>query len=85
MILAVFPGAQIAATCNEAAMIAARDLNDEVRMEHFEQALDRVRSGIKKRKALSKEEKLRAARHDAGHAIAGWFLEGTSPPTKVRG
>lgn len=76
-------GAQIAAMCNEAAMIAARDLNDEIRMEHFEESLERVRSGIKKRKKLSKEEKLLAAHHDAAHAIAGWFLEGASPPTKV--
>lgn len=84
MLHKIFTGAQIAAVCNEAAMIAARDLNEEIRMEHFDQAMDRVRSGLKKRTPLNPDSKKVAAFHDAGHAIAGWFMKGiTAPPTKV--
>jgi len=78
-----FTGAQIAALCNESAMIAARDLNEEILMPHFEQALDRVRSGVSKKRPFTAEEKMRFARHDAAHAIAGWFLKGAVPPTKL--
>lgn len=65
-------------------MIAARDMNTSIDMPHFEAALDRIRSGIKKRKRLDDDEKLNAAYHDAAHAVTGWFLEGAMPPTKVR-
>lgn len=79
-----FAGAQIAAVCNESAMIAARELNDDIKLEHIDQALDRVRSGLRKRKPMNPDEKKTAAYHDAGHAVAAWFLQGiAAPPTKV--
>lgn len=40
-----FTGADIANVCNEAALIAARDLNDTIIMKHFEQAIERVVAG----------------------------------------
>jgi len=83
ILTAGFTGAQIAALCNESAMIAARDLNEEIKMPHFEQALERVRSGIKKKRPMTEEEKIHFARHDAAHAVAGWFLKGSTPPTKL--
>lgn len=40
-----FLGADIANVCNEAALIAARDLNESILMKHFEQAIERVVAG----------------------------------------
>jgi cell division protease FtsH len=53
-------------------------------MEDFEQAIDRVIAGLeKKNKISSPEERKIVAYHEAGHAIAGWFLEYTDPVVKV--
>lgn len=41
----VFSGADIANVCNEAALIAARDLNASILWKHFEQAIERVIAG----------------------------------------
>ena len=38
-------GADIANVCNEAALIAARDLNESILQQHFEQAIERVVAG----------------------------------------
>lgn len=35
--------------CNEAALIAARDANDEIKLIHFEQAIERVVAGMEKK------------------------------------
>ncbi|XP_050297963.1 AFG3-like protein 2 [Anthonomus grandis grandis] len=79
-----FTGADIANVCNEAALIAARDLNDKIIMKHFEQAIERVVAGMeKKTNVLSPEEKKTVAYHEAGHAVAGWFLEHADPLLKV--
>ena len=41
-----FTGADVANVCNEAALIAARYLAPDVKMEHFEAAIERVIGGI---------------------------------------
>lgn len=41
----IITGADIANVCNEAALIAARDLNDSIQMKNFEQAIERVVAG----------------------------------------
>lgn len=41
----LFPGADIANVCNEAALIAARHLSDAINQKHFEQAIERVIGG----------------------------------------
>nr|NVI71805.1 putative AFG3-like protein 2 [Cucujiformia] len=79
-----FTGADIANVCNEAALIAARDLNESIIMKNFEQAIERVVAGMeKKTNVLSPEEKKTVAYHEAGHAVAGWFLEHADPLLKV--
>lgn len=79
-----FTGADIANVCNEAALIAARELCDSIAMKHFEQAIERVIAGMeKKTNVLSPDEKRTVAYHEAGHAIAGWFLEFADPLLKV--
>jgi AFG3 family protein len=79
-----FAGAEIANVCNEAALIAARKNKEAVEMQDFQDAIDRVIGGLeKKNKIISPEEKKIVAYHEAGHAIAGWFLEHADPLVKV--
>lgn len=79
-----FSGADIANVCNEAALIAARFNASAVQLKHFEAAIERVIAGLeKKSRVLSPEEKRTVAFHEAGHAIAGWFLEHADPLLKV--
>lgn len=79
-----FAGAEIANVCNEAALIAARRDKSAVDQQDFNDAIDRVIGGLeKKNKLISPEEKKIVAYHEAGHAVAGWFLEHTDPLVKV--
>lgn len=79
-----FAGAEIANVCNEAALIAARNNKEAIDMDDFHHAIDRVIGGLeKKNKIISPEEKKIVAYHEAGHAIAGWFLEHADPLVKV--
>ena len=79
-----FAGAEIANVCNEAALIAARRNKEIVEMSDFQDAIDRVIGGLeKKNKIISPEEKKIVAYHEAGHAVAGWFLEFADPLLKV--
>ncbi len=79
-----FAGAEIANVCNEAALIAARKDKSEVDIQDFQDAIDRVIGGLeKKTKIISPEEKKIVAYHEAGHAVAGWFLEHADPLVKV--
>ncbi len=79
-----FAGAEIANVCNEAALIAARHDKESVEMIDFQDAMDRVIGGLeKKNKLISPEEKEIVAYHEAGHAVAGWYLEHADPLVKV--
>mgnify|MGYP000226283947 CR=1 FL=1 len=79
-----FAGAEIANVCNEAALIAARKDKQAIDMQDFQDAIDRVIGGLeKKNKIISPEEKKIVAYHEAGHAIAGWYLEHADPLVKV--
>ena len=79
-----FAGADIANVCNEAALIAARKGKEQVEMDDFQDAIDRVIGGLeKKNKIISPEEKKIIAYHEAGHAVCGWFLEHAYPLLKV--
>uniref|UniRef100_A0A8C7HDL0 AFG3-like protein 1 n=1 Tax=Oncorhynchus kisutch TaxID=8019 RepID=A0A8C7HDL0_ONCKI len=79
-----FTGADIANVCNEAALIAARYLNESIIVKHFEQAIERVIGGLeKKTQVLQPLEKTTVAYHEAGHAVVGWYLEHADPLLKV--
>lgn len=53
-------------------------------MDDFHDAIDRVIGGLeKKNKIISPEEKEIVAYHEAGHAVAGWYLEHADPLVKV--
>mmetsp|Transcript_22646 Transcript_22646/g.21818 ORF Transcript_22646/g.21818 Transcript_22646/m.21818 type:complete len:325 (-) Transcript_22646:648-1622(-) len=78
-----FSGADIMNICNEAAIIAARKKHESVSIKEFEEATERVIAGIEKKMPLSELERKTVAYHEAGHAVAGWFLEHSSPLLKV--
>ncbi len=66
------------------ALIAARELSSSIVHKHFEAAIERVVAGLEKRtNVLQPEEKRTVAYHEAGHAVAGWFLEHADPLLKV--
>merc|ERR1719478_472127 len=77
-------GAEIANICNEAAIYAARRDSKVVNLLDFETAVERVIGGLKKQNNLmSEHDRKVVAIHEAGHAVAGWFLEHTDPLLKV--
>merc|ERR1712151_744095 len=78
-----FSGADIANICNEAAIQAARRKGDSVSLQDFEKATDRIIGGMESTKIMSKQERDIVAHHEAGHAVAGWFLEHADPLLKV--
>ncbi|MDR3714229.1 MAG: ATP-dependent zinc metalloprotease FtsH [Puia sp.] len=79
-----FSGADIANICNEAALFAARRKSEKVEKKDFLEAIDRIVAGLEKRsKIISPEEKKIIAFHEAGHAVASWFLKRVDPLIKV--
>ncbi len=79
-----FSGADIANICNEAALIAARKKKNEVSQEDFMEARDRVVGGLeRKSKIISPKEKEIVAYHEAGHAVASWYLKNVDSLVKV--
>ncbi|WP_298369402.1 ATP-dependent zinc metalloprotease FtsH [uncultured Lutibacter sp.] len=79
-----FSGADIANICNEAALIAARKKQDEVFQKDFMEARDRVVGGLERRsKIISPKEKKIVAYHEAGHAVASWYLKNVDSLVKV--
>jgi len=79
-----FSGADIANICNEAALIAARQHKKEVHQTDFIKARDRIVGGLeRKNKITSTKEKEIIAYHEAGHAVASWYLKNVDPLVKV--
>ena len=79
-----FSGADIANICNEAALIAARKKKNEIEQEDFMGARDRVVGGLeRKSKIISPKEKEIIAYHEAGHAVASWYLKHVDSLVKV--
>jgi AFG3 family protein len=79
-----FSGADIANVCNEAALIAVRSQKESVYLTDFEAGIERVVAGLaKQNRVLSDIERRTVAYHEAGHAVAGWFLEHCDPLLKV--
>ncbi|RJE83587.1 ATP-dependent metallopeptidase FtsH/Yme1/Tma family protein [Paenibacillus sp. 1011MAR3C5] len=71
-----FSGADLENLLNEAALLAARRNKKEINMVDIDDAIDRVIVGTeKKSRVISDREKRIVAYHEAGHTIAGFFLE----------
>ncbi len=77
-------GADLANMVNEAALIAVRRGDTEVRMQDFEAARDRVIMGQRRESmALSDEEKEVIAYHEGGHAVLAALMPNADPLHKV--
>ncbi|MGE5512170.1 MAG: ATP-dependent zinc metalloprotease FtsH [Bacteroidota bacterium] len=79
-----FSGADLANLVNEAALLAARRSKRMVTQQEFEDAKDKVMMGAERRSmAMTEEEKLATAYHEAGHAIVNILVPGNDPLHKV--
>jgi cell division protease FtsH len=79
-----FSGADLMNLVNEAALMAARRNKCTVTQLEFEDAKDKVMLGAERRSfAISDEEKLLTAYHEAGHAIVALHVKATDPVYKV--
>ncbi|MEM1371004.1 MAG: ATP-dependent zinc metalloprotease FtsH [Pseudomonadota bacterium] len=79
-----FSGADLANLVNEAALLAARRNKRLVTQNEFEDAKDKVMMGAERRSmAMTEEDKLMTAYHEAGHAIVNILQPGNDPLHKV--
>jgi cell division protease FtsH len=77
-------GADLANMVNEAALLASRRNKDEVSMEEFEEAKDKVLMGSARRSlVISDEEKKVIAYHESGHTLVTKYLPKADPIHKV--
>ena len=71
-----FAGADLENVLNEAALLTARRDKLEIGMQEIEDAMIKVTMGPeKKTKVISDKEKKLVAYHEAGHAVASFYLE----------
>ena len=79
-----FVGADLENLTNEAALLAARKGKPEVEMEDFEESINRVIAGVRRKGLMiDEEEKKKIAYHESGHAIIGKLLPHADPVHKI--
>ena len=79
-----FVGADLANLVNEAAILAARKNKNEINMEEFEEAIEKVIAGPeKKNRILRPQEKELVAFHELGHALVAKLIPEATPVHKV--
>jgi len=79
-----FVGADLANVVNEAALLAARNNKDQVEMDDFEEAINRVTTGLeKKKRVMSKREKEYVAYHESGHALVAELVPNADPVHRI--
>lgn len=79
-----FTGADLENLLNEAAILAARDRKENIKLYHIDEAVDRVMLGPAKRsRILSTRERNFIAHHEAGHAVLGVKLDNANIVHKV--
>lgn len=77
-------GADLANMVNEATLFAVRRGREEVLMQDFEEARDKILMGIARTSlVISEEEKKATAFHEAGHALLHYHLPNADPLHKV--
>jgi cell division protease FtsH len=77
-------GADLANVVNEAALAAGRRNSQEVTGADFEEAVDRIQLGLKKKgRVMTESEKRRVAFHEAGHALVAMSLPRTDPVHRI--
>ncbi|MFZ3033023.1 MAG: ATP-dependent zinc metalloprotease FtsH [Parvibaculum sp.] len=79
-----FTGADLANLVNEAAIIATRRSGEDITMDDFTRAVERIVAGSEmKSRLLNASERERVAYHEMGHALVAASLPGTDPVHKV--
>ena len=79
-----FAGADLANVVNEAALLAVRNGRKKVTMADFNDAIDKVSIGLKKKtKPENEKERHLVAFHEAGHALVGAFTPDYPPVNKI--
>ena len=76
-------GADLKNLVNEAALLAARREQDNVREKDFFDALEKIMLGPERPILLSREDRERIAYHEGGHAILGLVVPGADPVHRV--
>ncbi|MCR5725186.1 MAG: ATP-dependent zinc metalloprotease FtsH [Treponema sp.] len=79
-----FAGADLANVVNEAALLAVRNGRTKVSMSDFNDAIDKVSIGLKKKTRRENEKERRlVAFHETGHALVGAFTPDYPPINKI--
>jgi len=78
-----FSGADLRNLVNEAALLAARREQSDVRQKDFLDALEKIVLGPERPLLLSRADKERIAYHEGGHAILGLVVPGADPVNRV--
>jgi cell division protease FtsH len=78
-----FSGADLKNLVNEAALLAARRDQTEVKQTDFLDALEKIVLGPERPILLSREDRERIAYHESGHAILGLVVPGADPVHRV--
>ena len=79
-----FAGADLANVVNEAALLAVRNGHKLVTMDDFNDAIDKVSIGLKKKTKKDKEKQLQLTSvHETGHALVGAFTPDYPPVNKI--
>ena len=79
-----FSGADLANLVNEAALFAARRNKNQVDMQDFEDAKDKIYMGPERKSMVMREEERRnTAFHESGHAVVAMSLPKADPVHKV--
>ncbi len=79
-----FSGADLANLVNEAALFAARRNKNQVDMQDFEDAKDKIYMGPERRSMVMREDERRnTAYHESGHAVVAMSLPKADPVHKV--
>jgi len=79
-----FTGADLENLLNEAALLSARKMLKAITMTEIEEAKIKVVVGTeKKSRVISEKEKKITAYHEAGHAVASFYLETQDPVHQI--
>jgi cell division protease FtsH len=76
-------GADLRNLVNEAALLAARREQSDVRQKDFMDALEKIVLGPERPILLSQADRERIAYHESGHAILGLLVPGADPVHRV--
>jgi len=76
-------GADLENLTNEAAIIAAKKNEPEIKQAHFIEAMDKILMGKGRKLVMDENDKKLIAYHESGHAVVSKLLPGTDPVRKI--